>query len=68
MVIALVIGAGGAAQVLAGGGSGINASLTGGDVATAAVLLGLFSLIALGVSAWRIRGLDPVGAVDGAAL
>jgi putative ABC transport system permease protein len=68
VVVALTLGTLGASKVLSGGGSGISATLTMADIRTAAGWLTFFSVVALAVSAWRIRGLDPSGAVDGAAL
>ena len=58
------LGALGTTQALSGGSSGLNASLSGGDLGSAAAILGVLAAIALAVSAWRIRGLDPVDAVD----
>ncbi len=65
---ALAFGAVIAGQALAGGRSGISAELTASQVGTAGVALVVFGLVALGVSALRISRLDPVDAVDGAAL
>ncbi len=58
------LGALGTTQALSGGSSGLNASLSSGDLGSAAAILGVLAAIALAVSAWRIRGLDPVDAVD----
>ncbi len=68
IALALAVGTVGAGQVLAGGGSGINAELTGSQVLVAGVALVVFGLVALGVSAVRISRLDPVDAVDGVPL